>query len=53
MTYPWRAPIMPRGYRCKRAEKVCAYENCSLYYNRPSEYSRNFDTCEHGEMMKP
>ena len=52
MTYPWRAPIRPRSYRCTKEGKVCSYENCAIYYGKPSEYSRNFDTCEHGEMTK-
>ena len=46
MTYPWRAPIMPRSYKCNKVGKVCSYENCLLYYGKPSEYSRNFDNCE-------
>lgn len=51
--YPWDQKIMPKSFRCKKANNVvCEYENCSLYYGKPAEYTRHFDTCPDRERVK-
>lgn len=47
MTYPWDAPIRPKGSRCgMKPSGTCHYEGCPIHHSY-SYYLRKYEDCIH------